>query len=72
MEACLKYDGIFFVFIQSVSNCRIIGVMKLIVLNTDIGKKSSIEDELVCLIRVEISSSVGYQKLDSWVQSVSG
>ena len=41
-------------------------------LSTVMGKVSIIEYEFVCLIRVEISSSVVYLKVYSWVESVSG
>ena len=72
MVACLKYWSILFSFIQSVSNFIFIGVMKLLILlNTVIGMGSTIEDELVCLINVEISLSVGVNNLDRMVQSVS-
>ena len=71
MVACLKYWGILFSFIQSVSNFLIIGVMELLILlSTVIGIGSSIEDELFCLINVEISLSVGVNKLERMVDHV--
>ena len=71
--AYMNYCGILFSFIQSVSNFLIIGVMQLLIsLSTVIGMGSCIEDKLVCLINVEIPLSVGVNKLERMVQSVSG
>ena len=58
-------------FIQFyIDNYLIIGV--IIFLSTVIGMVSSIQYELVCLINVEISLSVGVKQLERMVLSVSG